>query len=373
MSSPLPDPPRSSVLPPAPVAPLEAGHPPLAILVDYDGTIARTDVSDPLMAEFVTADWESHVADVRRGAVGLAPADGLGGGADHRRPRRAAREGGGPAARPGVPPVRGAGARGRASRSRWCRTGSASSSSLPSRRSASAGCRSSPPRRRSADGARIEFPNGNPDCFVCGTCKRNRVLAHQAAGRAVAFIGDGPSDRYAAGYSDIVFAKESLEQICIAERWPYTRWTSFTEIHRLAGPRPGGLRGRPGVARRPAAPPDVLRRRGLGPGPLRSGVDLPDRRPSHHLRCLRDPRSGWNSPYIWRRRQIRDGGTPMPRHAGDDLPTIELRAVLRDCQTRIRVIAQPRRPWAVVRAGSPVDHRRSSIRSPLRATRHSKR
>ena len=121
-------------------------------------------------------------------------------------------------------------------------------------------------------GARIEFPNGNPDCFVCGTCKRNRVLAHQAAGRAVAFIGDGPSDRYAAGYSDIVFAKESLEQICIAEGWPYTRWTSFTEIDAWLDRDPRRVRGRPGVAGRPATPTPVLRRGGLGPGPLRPGT-----------------------------------------------------------------------------------------------------
>src|SRR5947207_10786146 len=44
---------RLSSAPPPP--PLEPGAPPLAILVDYDGTIAQTDVSDALMADFVTA------------------------------------------------------------------------------------------------------------------------------------------------------------------------------------------------------------------------------------------------------------------------------------------------------------------------------
>ncbi len=78
--------------------------------------------------------------------------------------------------------------------------------------------------------ATIAFPNGHPSCFVCGTCKRNRVLAHQAAGRAVVFIGDGESDRYAAGYSDIVWAKRRLVRICIEAGWPYQRWTEFREI-----------------------------------------------------------------------------------------------------------------------------------------------
>jgi 2-hydroxy-3-keto-5-methylthiopentenyl-1-phosphate phosphatase len=78
--------------------------------------------------------------------------------------------------------------------------------------------------------ASIEFPNGHPSCLVCGTCKRNRVLAHQAAGRAVVFIGDGESDRYAAGYSDIVFAKRSLVRICLEAGWAFRRWTEFREI-----------------------------------------------------------------------------------------------------------------------------------------------
>jgi 2-hydroxy-3-keto-5-methylthiopentenyl-1-phosphate phosphatase len=78
--------------------------------------------------------------------------------------------------------------------------------------------------------AAIAFPNGHPDCFVCGTCKRNRVLAHQDAGRAVVFVGDGESDRYAAGYADIVFAKRSLVRLCLENGWPFRRWTEFSEI-----------------------------------------------------------------------------------------------------------------------------------------------
>ena len=45
-----------------PVPPLLPGEPPLAILVDYDGTIALTDVSDTVMAEHVPGVWEAEVA-----------------------------------------------------------------------------------------------------------------------------------------------------------------------------------------------------------------------------------------------------------------------------------------------------------------------
>jgi endonuclease YncB( thermonuclease family) len=49
-------------------------------------------------------------------------------------------------------------------------------------------------------------------------------------GPAGVYIGDGESDRYAAGYSDIVFAKRSLERICIEAGWAFHRWTTFSEI-----------------------------------------------------------------------------------------------------------------------------------------------
>jgi 2-hydroxy-3-keto-5-methylthiopentenyl-1-phosphate phosphatase len=77
---------------------------------------------------------------------------------------------------------------------------------------------------------RIEFPFGNPACSVCGTCKRSRVLAHQTAGRRVVFVGDGESDRYAAGYADVVFAKDGLVGICETSGIAYRPWASFDEV-----------------------------------------------------------------------------------------------------------------------------------------------
>lgn len=79
-------------------------------------------------------------------------------------------------------------------------------------------------------GAGMSFPFGHPTCFVCGTCKRERVRLHQAAGRVVVFIGDGTSDRFGAAHADVVFAKESLARICSAEGWPYLPWESFRDV-----------------------------------------------------------------------------------------------------------------------------------------------
>ena len=79
-------------------------------------------------------------------------------------------------------------------------------------------------------GEGMSFPFSHPTCFVCGTCKRERVRLHQAAGRIVVFIGDGTSDRFGAAHADVVFAKDSLARICAAEGWPFITWSSFVDI-----------------------------------------------------------------------------------------------------------------------------------------------
>lgn len=80
------------------------------------------------------------------------------------------------------------------------------------------------------DGPRISFPNGNPDCAICGTCKRSRVLAHQAAGRHVVYVGDGYSDQYAVSYADTVFAKGDLVDICRDRGVAHRGWSTFADV-----------------------------------------------------------------------------------------------------------------------------------------------
>jgi 2,3-diketo-5-methylthio-1-phosphopentane phosphatase len=79
-------------------------------------------------------------------------------------------------------------------------------------------------------GAGVSFPYGHPACLVCGTCKRERVRRHRAAGRAVVFVGDGPSDRYAAHHADVIFAKRSLAGWCEVENIPYEPWERLADV-----------------------------------------------------------------------------------------------------------------------------------------------
>jgi 2-hydroxy-3-keto-5-methylthiopentenyl-1-phosphate phosphatase len=81
-------------------------------------------------------------------------------------------------------------------------------------------------------GEAVEFPFGHPRCHVCGTCKRERVRVHRAAERAVVFVGDGASDRYAAHHADVVFGKGALADYCEGEGLAYLPWRRLDDVAR---------------------------------------------------------------------------------------------------------------------------------------------
>jgi 2-hydroxy-3-keto-5-methylthiopentenyl-1-phosphate phosphatase len=80
----------------------------------------------------------------------------------------------------------------------------------------------------------MAFPYGHPACFVCGTCKRERVRLHQAGARVVVFVGDGTSDRYAAHHADVVLAKGPLARWCAEVGRPFRTWTDFDDVRAWA-------------------------------------------------------------------------------------------------------------------------------------------
>jgi 2,3-diketo-5-methylthio-1-phosphopentane phosphatase len=212
-------------------APAQPGELPLAILVDYDGTIAQTDVSDALMAQFVTAEWEERAAEYDAGRSGsrrlMKWEVGLITATPSELRALAASQ---PHDAGFAPLVRRAGA----ARIPVEVVSDGFGFFIPAALEALGvgdvpvvtADTTFPPGAQ----PRIAFPNGHPRCFVCGTCKRARVLAYQAAGRAVVFVGDGESDRYAAGYADVIFAKHALVNLCLENDWPFRRWTEFREI-----------------------------------------------------------------------------------------------------------------------------------------------
>ncbi len=206
----------------------QPGEPPIAVLVDFDGTIASGDVTAAVMLAGLPADrrlpWQEGSRltwpDMMRDAARRFPADPA--------PLLAAAG--------AVPLDRSFAALAALARDAGVVMEVVSDGFgffiEPALRSLDAAWvpTASGDTRFGPEAPRVEFPHGNPDCGVCGTCKRNRVLAHHAAGRRVVFVGDGESDRYAAGYADVVFAKDGLVAICREAGLACRSWSTFDDV-----------------------------------------------------------------------------------------------------------------------------------------------
>jgi 2-hydroxy-3-keto-5-methylthiopentenyl-1-phosphate phosphatase len=205
--------------------------PPLVVLFDFDGTIARLDVSDEVMRRYSRLDqWAPLEAAYLTGVIGsrtlLREQAALLHGDPAPIAAMAASAELDPGFRPFVDDLRARGVEvevvsdgfGFFVRPSLERLGLGDLPVFTARTTFE------------PDAVRVEFPDGHPACRVCGTCKRERILVHQRAGRYTVFVGDGFSDLYAAGHADLVFAKDHLETLCADRGWPYRRWSTFADI-----------------------------------------------------------------------------------------------------------------------------------------------
>ena len=80
-----------------------------------------------------------------------------------------------------------------------------------------------------AGAQRIAYGSGHPQCVGCGTCKMAAVVDARGRGR-VAFVGDGWSDRFAALYTDVLFAKRSLVGFAEAGGVAFVPWDTFDDV-----------------------------------------------------------------------------------------------------------------------------------------------
>lgn len=214
-----------------PVPPAGPGELPVSILVDYDRTISFSDVGDGLLARHgppapVLAAAEAEYDAGRRGSRELIEwnMDTL------PRDARMLREEAAAVAQDRAFPAFVAIARGAGALVEVVSDGLGFyvASNLEALDPALADLPIATTRNEVHDGrAGVSFPYGHPDCFVCGTCKRERVRAHQASGRFVVFVGDGTSDRYAAHHADLVFAKDKLLAWMRATGRPVQPWHGF--------------------------------------------------------------------------------------------------------------------------------------------------
>ncbi len=80
--------------------------------------------------------------------------------------------------------------------------------------------------------AGIRYGNGHPECVGCGTCKMQAVLRARARFGPLVFVGEGPSDQYAALYADLTFAKDVLVEHCQRYGVQFLPYGDFDDVRR---------------------------------------------------------------------------------------------------------------------------------------------
>lgn len=209
---------------------------PLVILIDYDGTIARSDVSDEVMWRHADrAAWAPLEAAYLRGEIGSRTLLSRQAGLLHGDTERIASIGDDQPVDPHFVPFV-AFLRERSIPIEVVSDGFGFFVGPSLERIGLGDLPVFTARTSFPPGAvAIDFPAGHPRCRVCGTCKRERILVHQRAGSHVVFVGDGFSDLYAANHADTVFAKDHLAELCADQGWPYRPWQSFADIQAAIG------------------------------------------------------------------------------------------------------------------------------------------
>lgn len=81
--------------------------------------------------------------------------------------------------------------------------------------------------------AGIEFPWHDPiDCTLCGNCKRFHVEELKGKGLYTIYIGNGYSDRCPAEYADLIFAKSDLLRHCEQKGIDCVKFDNFRDVER---------------------------------------------------------------------------------------------------------------------------------------------
>ena len=103
------------------------------------------------------------------------------------------------------------------------------------------------------DGAwRTAFPFPEEACaHGCATCKPAVMRQLTPARGAAIFVGDGLSDRYAAGAADLVYAKDKLAAYCVEQHIAHVPFRSLADVARDVNDK---LLGGHVVRRRAATP-----------------------------------------------------------------------------------------------------------------------
>jgi len=89
--------------------------------------------------------------------------------------------------------------------------------------------------RMKLDGDRVsvEFPYfGLLECTDCGCCKTHHLFRYREKGYFIIYVGDGLSDRCPCETADLVFAKGALQQFCREKGIDHIEFRNFRDVER---------------------------------------------------------------------------------------------------------------------------------------------
>ena len=79
-------------------------------------------------------------------------------------------------------------------------------------------------------GIRYYYPHIWDGCIQWGTCKCSILRSYRWAGYSVAYIGDGTSDFCPASRAEMVFARSKLAEKCLSSGVPYLDFQDFHQV-----------------------------------------------------------------------------------------------------------------------------------------------
>ena len=77
----------------------------------------------------------------------------------------------------------------------------------------------------------LAFPFYEQGCGKCGNCKTLHVKRLKNDDRKVIYVGDGLSDKFASSASDVIFAKDELMEYLENNGIEYNRFSSLSEVN----------------------------------------------------------------------------------------------------------------------------------------------
>jgi len=78
----------------------------------------------------------------------------------------------------------------------------------------------------------LSFPFYEEGCGVCGNCKKLHVKRLRATSRAIVYVGDGLSDRFASRVSDVIFAKGELMGYLMENNVEFIGFNDLSDVNR---------------------------------------------------------------------------------------------------------------------------------------------